>query len=93
MNYLVFPFGKYKGTKLDDLPSTYIVFALESFELPDELQERLTFIIHARFNVCDVIYKCKYSDDSHQNKNSDYIESIDNYYYSLIDYMEDNYKK
>lgn len=93
MNYLVFPFGKYKGTKLDDLPSTYIVFALESFELPDELQERLTFIIHARFNVCDVIYKCKYSDDLHQNENADYIESIDNYYYSLIDYMEDNYKK
>jgi hypothetical protein len=93
MNYLVFPFGKYKGTKLDDLPSTYIVFALESFELPDELQERLTFIIHARFNVCDVIYKCKYSDDSHQNENADYIELIDNYYYSLIDYMEDNYKK
>lgn len=90
MNYLVFPFGKYKGTKLDDLPSTYIVFALESFELPDELQERLTFIIHARFNVCDVIHKCKYPNDSHQNENADYIESIDNYYYSLIDYLTGN---
>ena len=90
MNYLVFPFGKYKGTKLDDLPSTYIVFALESFELPDELKERLTFIIHARFNVCDVIHKCKYAIDSRQNENADYIESIDNYYYSLVDYLTSN---
>jgi hypothetical protein len=39
MYYEVFPFGKYKGVKLTELPSTYIVLALEKFELPDELSD------------------------------------------------------
>ena len=51
MEYLVFPFGKYKGTKLEDLPSTYIVLALEKFELPDELHYELTLIIYGRLKV------------------------------------------
>ena len=51
MEYLVFPFGKYKGVKLEDLPSTYIVLALEKFELPDELHRELTLIIHGRLKV------------------------------------------
>ena len=37
MTYEKFPFGKYKGQLLSDLPNTYIVHALETFELPDEL--------------------------------------------------------
>lgn len=45
MYYEVFPFGKYKGVKLTELPSTYIVLALEKFELPVELQQELYLIL------------------------------------------------
>lgn len=41
MNYEKFPFGKYKGQILSDLPNTYIVYALETFDLPDELVSQL----------------------------------------------------
>lgn len=51
MYYEVFPFGKYKGVKLTDLPSTYIVLALEQFELPKELMDELGRIIFGRFKV------------------------------------------
>lgn len=51
MEYLVFPFGKYKGVLLKELPSTYIVLALESFDLPKELQSELFMILMGRFNV------------------------------------------
>lgn len=51
MEYLVFPFGKYKGVKLQDLPSTYIVLALEKFDLPSELEGELLKIIYGRLNV------------------------------------------
>jgi hypothetical protein len=51
MEYLVFPFGKYKGVALTELPSTYIVLALEKFELPVELHVELTRILFGRFKV------------------------------------------
>jgi uncharacterized protein (DUF3820 family) len=51
MEYLVFPFGKYKGVKLEDLPSTYIVLALEKFELPDELNLEIYNILLGRLGV------------------------------------------
>jgi hypothetical protein len=51
MYYEVFPFGKYKGVKLTELPSTYIVLSLEKFELPDELQDELSKILLGRFNI------------------------------------------
>lgn len=51
MEYLVFPFGKYKGVELKGLPSTYIVLALESFDLPEELSGELFKILMGRFNV------------------------------------------
>ena len=51
MYYEVFPFGKYKGVKLTDLPSTYIVLCLEQFELPKELINELGRIIFGRFKV------------------------------------------
>jgi uncharacterized protein (DUF3820 family) len=54
MEYLVFPFGKYKGIKLTDLPSTYIVLALEKFDLPDELKIELKFILMGRINAFQV---------------------------------------
>jgi hypothetical protein len=51
MYYEVFPFGKYKGVKLKDLPSTYIVLSLEQFELPIDLHNELRFILLGRLNV------------------------------------------
>ena len=51
MEYLVFPFGKYKGEKLKDLPSTYIVLALEKFDLPFELKESMSHILLGRFEI------------------------------------------
>lgn len=51
MEYLVFPFGKYKGTKLEELPSTYIVLALEKFDLPIELKCELNFILLGRLEA------------------------------------------
>jgi uncharacterized protein (DUF3820 family) len=51
MEYLVFPFGKYKGVALTELPSTYIVFALETFQLPDELNRELRQILLGRLKV------------------------------------------
>jgi hypothetical protein len=57
MYYEVFPFGKYKGVKLKELPSTYIVLALEQFSLPDELQSELFRILLGRFKVYTIIDK------------------------------------
>lgn len=57
MEYLVFPFGKYKGEKLTDLPSTYIVLALEKFELPEELQIELSRILLGRLGVYSGVYE------------------------------------
>ena len=57
MYYKVFPFGIYTGVKLSDLPSTYIVFAIEQFELPDELGTELYRIILGRLNVYSREYK------------------------------------
>lgn len=55
MYYEVFPFGKYKGVKLTELPSTYIVLALEKFELPDELCLELKMILFGRFKMYSFI--------------------------------------
>lgn len=51
MYYEVFPFGKYKGVKLKDLPSTYIVLALEKFDLPIELSDEMGKIFLGRMSV------------------------------------------
>lgn len=51
MEYLVFPFGKYKGVVLNELPSTYIVLALEQFDLPQELRMELGGVLLGRFLV------------------------------------------
>ena len=50
MYYEVFPFGKYKGVKLKELPSTYIVLVLEQFDLPKELMDELGRILLGRFS-------------------------------------------
>ena len=55
MYYEVFPFGKYKGVKLKELPSTYIVLALEKFELPEDLSNEMTLILFGRLNIFSMI--------------------------------------
>jgi uncharacterized protein (DUF3820 family) len=55
MYYEVFPFGKYKGVKLNQLPSTYIVLALEQFELPTELINELSKILLGRLKVYSIL--------------------------------------
>jgi len=55
MYYEVFPFGKYKGVKLNELPSTYIVLALEQFDLPKELVHELFHILLSRFGVFSLL--------------------------------------
>ena len=57
MYYEVFPFGKYKGVKLKELPSTYIVFALEQFELPNEMNSELGRILLGRFSIFSGVKK------------------------------------
>lgn len=37
MNYENMPFGKYKGTPINEIPSNYLIYAIEQFDLPDEL--------------------------------------------------------
>jgi uncharacterized protein (DUF3820 family) len=56
MEYLVFPFGKYKGVKIKDLPSTYIVLALEKYELPKELYYELYCTLLGRLTVYSGIH-------------------------------------
>jgi uncharacterized protein (DUF3820 family) len=51
MNYEKFPFGKYKGHLLNDLPNTYIVYALETFDLPEDLKNQLQEILIANLGI------------------------------------------
>lgn len=50
MNYTKFPFGKYKGYDLAELPTSYLAYALEKFELPAELELDLKALLAIRLN-------------------------------------------
>jgi len=54
MTYQTFPFGKYKGEILSNLPTNYITYAIESFDLPVELLFDLKVILALRLNMSDV---------------------------------------
>jgi len=89
MKYEVFPFGKYKGVKLKDLPSTYIILALESFALPEELNTELGRIIYGRLGVYTSIKESIF----------DHVRAVDKVHDGLdlfIEYMtkqSDRYEK
>jgi uncharacterized protein (DUF3820 family) len=51
MTYNTFPFGKYKGLPIAELPTTYITYALEEFDLPEELSFELKVIIALRLDL------------------------------------------
>jgi len=78
MYYEVFPFGKYKGVKLKELPSTYIVFALEQFELPNEMNSELGRILLGRFSVFSGVKKM-IETESKNNLLKTYSERIKQY--------------
>jgi uncharacterized protein (DUF3820 family) len=56
MTYNTFPFGKYKGTHLSELPINYLTHALQSFELPQELEEDLAFYLVISLNLHEKNY-------------------------------------
>jgi len=78
MYYEVFPFGKYKGIKLKELPSTYIVFALEQFELPNEMNSELGRILLGRFSIFSGVKKM-IETESKKNLLKTYSERIKEY--------------
>lgn len=43
MQYQVMPFGKFKGVPVNELPHTYLAYALTTFDLPVELKNTLSF--------------------------------------------------
>lgn len=45
MNYLTFPFGKYKGFRIQEIPINYIVYALQNMDLPEELNDQLRDVL------------------------------------------------
>lgn len=51
MIFDTFPFGKYKGIQLIEIPTTYITYALEEFELPKDLDEQLKVILCLRLGL------------------------------------------
>lgn len=48
MSYERMPFGKYKGVELSELPSNYVLYALETFDLPNELTQALSLNLFDR---------------------------------------------
>jgi uncharacterized protein (DUF3820 family) len=56
MIYLKFPFGKHKGEFISDLPLTYIVHALETFDLPIELVSRLKIELIKRLDLIEIAH-------------------------------------
>jgi len=46
-----FPFGKFKGAYIDDIETSYLVYALENFDLKDDLYEAIKTEIASRFSI------------------------------------------
>lgn len=89
MNYEKFPFGKYKGHLLTDLPNTYIVYALETFELPEELVWKLHECLLENLSI-DYPYsiQLKKIEEIHYGMICDYAEE-DSLGGSVVDVIND----
>lgn len=46
---MYFQFGKYKGWHIDDVPSTYLAYAIEEFSLTPDMQEAIKNELSCRF--------------------------------------------
>jgi uncharacterized protein (DUF3820 family) len=56
MNYYYFPFGKYKGTPINEIPNTYLVYALQEFSLPEELEDELKLTLISNLGIVINVY-------------------------------------
>ena len=61
MNYEVFPFGKYKGWSIEDIPVNYICYALQNMDLPNELNHSLKSVLVEKLNLNDYLENDEYS--------------------------------
>jgi hypothetical protein len=46
-----FPFGKFKGTYIDDIETSYLIYALENFDMKGDLYNAIKLVIASRFNI------------------------------------------
>ena len=97
MQYQTMPFGKFKGTPINDLPHTYLSYALTEFDLPIELRNVLSFELLDRigfdysFNVveCEKRYAAirkklalKYHPD--KGGSTEAMQAVNEFYDELI---------
>ena len=54
MNYQAMPFGKFKGVFITEIPTNYLCYAIEEFDLPVELQNQIKFEISIRLDIAPV---------------------------------------
>lgn len=46
-----FPFGKYKGKTIDEIPCTYLAYAIENFDLPEDYVNKMRIEVYNRLNI------------------------------------------
>lgn len=51
MNYETMPFGKYKGEFIEEIPSNYLIYSLENFDVPTDLKDVIKFEICKRLDL------------------------------------------
>lgn len=54
MNYEAMPFGKFKGVRITEIPTNYLCYAVEEFELPIELENQIKFEISIRLDLVPI---------------------------------------
>lgn len=91
MNYLTFPFGKYKGFRISEIPINYVVYALQNMDLPEELNEQLRDVLIEQLDLSfadNVNVKSAYRNmckKYHPDMGgSDYAMQIINEFYNLL---------
>jgi uncharacterized protein (DUF3820 family) len=97
MQYHAMPFGKYKGVVVNELPDTYLVYAIRTFELPQELRNLLCFELLDRvgfdysFNIveCEKRYSSirkKLAIKYHPDKggSNEAMQAVNEFYEELI---------
>lgn len=52
-----FPFGKFKGTSIKYIETSYLVYALENFDVKDDLYDAIKTEIASRFSINPTIVK------------------------------------
>lgn len=55
-----FPFGKYKGKTIDEIPCTYLAYAIENFDLPDDYINKMRIELFNRLKIDDLYFDIQY---------------------------------